>query len=198
MKFVQVLWSLLFLGINLLMGEAMAKDSEKKATPQLEYAVLAGGCFWGVEKLFSNFKGVHDVINGYTGGNTDNPTYDEIKTGVTNHAEVVKVIYDPTIVSYENILKFFFTIHDPTTLNRQKNDIGTQYRSAIFYNSPEQKNIAYNVINQGNAAGVFDKPIVTQLEPLHEFYRAEEYHQNYLQKNPYGYNCHKINDEWRF
>jgi methionine-S-sulfoxide reductase len=176
-------------------GHTMADNQNKS---HYETAVLAGGCFWGVEKLFSELDGVIDVVNGYTGGDLDNPTYDDITTGTTGHAEAVQVTYNPAVISYEKLLKFFFKIHDPTTLNKQKNDIGTQYRSAIFYTSLEQKNIAYNVINTGNQSGVFKNPIVTKLEKLEKFYPAEEYHQNYLQKNPYGYTCHAIHDEWSF
>ncbi|MFT6072190.1 MAG: peptide-methionine (S)-S-oxide reductase [Alphaproteobacteria bacterium] len=183
----------------LSVGQIMANDALKQ-TPQPEHhkAVLAGGCFWGVEKLFSQLEGVTDVVNGYTGGDLLNPTYKDITTGITGHAEAVEITFDPEKISYEAVLKFFFKIHDPTTLNRQKNDIGTQYRSAIFYANAEQKNIAHNVISQGNQSGVFDKPIVTKLEKLDNFYEAEEYHQNYLAKNPYGYSCHKIRDDWAF
>lgn len=176
-------------------GIGMANNQTKT---HFETAIFAGGCFWGVEKLFSNLNGVIDVVNGYTGGSLKNPTYEDITTGTTGHAEAVKIIYDPQIISYENLLKFFFKIHDPTTLNKQKNDIGTQYRSAVFYETLEQKNIAFNVITAGNHSGVFKNPIVTTLEKLEEFYPAEEYHQNYLDKNPYGYTCHTIHDEWTF
>lgn len=187
-KMFYMLTCILFIVIS---GSVMAEIQTKKA-------VLAGGCFWGVEKLFSEQEGVIDVVNGYTGGEGADPTYDIVKTGASGHAEAVEITYDPKKISYEAILKFFFQIHDPTTLNRQQNDIGSQYRSAIFYTDLEQKNTALNVIAEGNRSGVFDKPIVTTLEKLEKFYPAEDYHQDYLDKNPYGYTCHKVRDDWKF
>lgn len=184
------------ISIFLLVDFVMASSNSKNM--HYEKAVLAGGCFWGIEHLFSQLDGVIDVKSGYTGGALENPTYDDIKQGTTNHAEAVEIAYDPSIISYEAVLKFFFKIHDPTTVNRQQNDIGTQYRSAIFYNSLEQKNIAQNVIFLGNQSGVFKNPIVTKVEKLQKFHLAETYHQNYLEKNPYGYTCHKIRHEWSF
>lgn len=141
---------------------AMAQTYEK--------AILAGGCFWGMEQLISELDGVISTNVGYTGGNIKNPTYEIVSTSITNHAEAIEIIFDPAKISYEELLKFFFTIHDPTTLNRQQNDIGSQYRSAIFYLNNSQKNIAHNVINQGNASGVFKKPIVTEISPAQTFY----------------------------
>ena len=185
-----------FFTLFLTFGGAMAQNHNSAVTYQK--AILAGGCFWGVEKLFSNLDGVVAVVNGYTGGTMSNPTYNDITTGATGHAEAVEVTYNPQKISYEEILKFFFKIHNPTTLNKQKNDIGTQYRSAIFYANAEQKNIAHNVIFAGNQSGVFGDPIVTTLEKLEKFYPAEEYHQNYLEKNPNGYTCHAIRNDWAF
>jgi methionine-S-sulfoxide reductase len=181
---------------NLMAENIMADTHKSKVTYQK--AVLSGGCFWGVEKLFSERDGIIDVVNGYTGGSFANPTYQDITTGSTGHAEAVEVTFNPEKISYEAVLKFFFKIHNPTTLNRQKNDIGSQYRSAIFYADAEQKNIALNVILEGNRSGVFDNPIVTTIEKLDTFYPAEEYHQNYLTKNPNGYTCHAIHDDWTF
>jgi methionine-S-sulfoxide reductase len=185
-----------FLTFFLTTGGVMANHHNSETTYQK--AVLAGGCFWGVEKLFSELDGVVDVINGYTGGTISNPTYNDITTGVTGHAEAVEITYNPEKISYEEILKFFFKIHNPTTLNKQKNDTGTQYRSAIFYADAEQKNTAHNVIFAGNQSGVFGDAIVTTLEKLEKFYPAEEYHQNYLNKNPNGYTCHIIRNDWAF
>lgn len=148
--------------------------------------VLAGGCFWGVEELFRAQLGVVDTEVGYTGGMNDNPTYENHP----GHAEAIKIIYDPTVTNYKQILDYFFRIHDPTTVNRQGNDIGTSYRSAIFYNNDEELAQAREMIEVVNKSGLYDKPVVTTLEPLGTFYSAEEYHQDYLQKNPGGYTCH--------
>ncbi len=163
-----------------------------------EKAILAGGCFWGVQQLIDSQKGVIDSRVGYSGGNIDNPTYEIVSTGVSGHAEVIEITFDPQKISYEQLLKFFFTIHDPTTLNRQENDIGTQYRSEIFYFDDTQKKIALDVIAQANKSGVFKKPVVTKVTKATKFYPAEEYHQDYLKKNPYGYTCHHVREEWKF
>lgn len=163
-----------------------------------EKAILAGGCFWGVEELFRKLNGVIKTEVGYTGGTIDNPNYNIVKSGLSGHAESIEIIFDPQKISYEEILKFFFTIHDPTQLNRQQNDVGSQYRSEIFYLNNEQKEIAQKVILQANASGVFKKAIVTKVSPAKTFYSAEEFHQDYLQKNPYGYTCHHVREEWKF
>ena len=171
---------------------------EDKRETQYKKAILAGGCFWGMEDLFTKLYGVIDVVNGYTGGNIPNPTYKIISSGTSNHAESIEITFDPKQISYEEILKFFFKIHNPTTLNRQGNDIGTQYRSAVFYLNEEQKKIAQNLINKANKSGLFPGKIVTKLEKSDKFYKAEEYHQDYLEKNPGGYTCHAIREEWEF
>lgn len=163
-----------------------------------EKAILAGGCFWGMEHLFSKLKGIKDVTNGYTGGQIENPTYKIVSSGLSGHAEAIQIIYDPKIISYEEILKFFFRIHDPTQKNRQQNDIGTQYRSAIFYTDENQKNIAYKIIEMVNKSGVLDKKVVTEISKFDKFYEAENYHQDYLENNPNGYNCHYVRDDWKF
>jgi peptide-methionine (S)-S-oxide reductase len=150
--------------------------------------VLAGGCFWGLEDLIRTQKGVVDTIVGYTGGEVDNPTYENHK----GHAEAVEITYDKEVTSYKKLLDFFFQIHNPTTLNQQGNDIGTSYRSAIFYTNEEEKNEAMNFIKIVNDSGRWKDKVVTTLEPLGKFYKAEEYHQDYLQKNPGGYTCHAI------
>ncbi len=163
-----------------------------------EKAILAGGCFWGMQELLNGLNGVVKTEVGYTGGNLENPTYELISTGTTGHAESVEVTFDPQKISYEKLLKFYFTIHNPTTLNRQENDVGSQYRSEIFYFNDEQKAVAIKVIADANKSGVFKKPVVTQVSKAKTFYPAESYHQNYLKKNPYGYTCHHVREEWRF
>lgn len=161
--------------------------------PRTETAVLAGGCFWGMEDLLRKIPGVLETNVGYTGGFTANPSYKTVKNGDTGHAESVKVVFDPSRLSYADLLeKWFFRMHDPTTRNRQGNDVGTQYRSAIFVNSPEQRRIALEVIARVNAAGKWPRPIVTTIEDAGIFTPAEDYHQDYLEKNPGGYTCHYL------
>ena len=155
----------------------------------LQTATLAGGCFWCLEAVFDEIKGVHGVESGYAGGSMPNPSYRAVCNGDTGHAEVVQVHFDPGIVSYKDLLNVFFAIHDPTTLNRQGADVGTQYRSAIFYHDDEQKKIAEDLIKELNAQNIWDKPIVTQVEKLDKFYMAEDYHQEYFARNPYQPYC---------
>lgn len=155
-------------------------------------AYLAGGCFWGMEELFRNQKGVLDTEVGYMGGDLKNPGYHDVKTGQTGHAESLKIVFDPSQTSYENLLLFFFQIHDPTTLNRQGNDIGSQYRSAIFYADGDQKSTAEKVIARVNNSKAWGKPVATTLEPFVAFYNAEDDHQDYLQNVPNGYTCHFV------
>lgn len=154
-----------------------------------EIAILAGGCFWCLEAVYDQLNGVESVESGYMGGKTLNPTYEDICDGNTGHAEVIRITYDPAVVSFADLLEVFFVIHDPTTLNRQGNDAGTQYRSAIFYHSAEQKQIAETVIARIGAAGIWNGPIVTEVTPASTFYVAEDYHQEYFQRtgdrNPY-------------
>jgi peptide-methionine (S)-S-oxide reductase len=149
-----------------------------------EIATLAGGCFWCTEAVFSELEGVQAIRSGYTGGKTENPTYEEVCTDLTGHAEAVQVTFDSKIISYEELLKVFFSTHDPTTLNRQGNDVGTQYRSAIFYHNQEQKQTAERVIKQLTSEKVWDRPIVTELVPFKTFYFAEDYHNEYFKRNP--------------
>jgi methionine-R-sulfoxide reductase/methionine-S-sulfoxide reductase len=164
---------------------------EKAPTPdasKLKVATLAGGCFWGVEELIRQLPGVTDTEVGYTGGNVANATYQNHE----GHAEAIKVTFDPAVISYEKILEFFFTIHDPTTLNRQGNDMGTSYRSAIFVHDDEQRQVAERVKAKVEKSGAWKRPVVTEIVPAKEFWTAEAYHQDYLQKNPGGYTCHYI------
>ncbi|MFN2241454.1 MAG: peptide-methionine (S)-S-oxide reductase MsrA [Anaerolineae bacterium] len=148
-----------------------------------EVATLAGGCFWCLEAVYEQVSGVLRVESGYAGGLVPNPTYEQVCTGRTGHAEAVQVTFDPEVVSFEDLLAIFFTIHDPTTLNRQGADVGTQYRSAIFYHDEKQRAMAESVIEQIVAAGIWDDPIVTELAPLEMFYKAEDYHQEYYRRN---------------
>jgi peptide-methionine (S)-S-oxide reductase len=147
-------------------------------------ATLAGGCFWCLEAVFGDLKGVASVESGYMGGSSANPTYEQVCSGDTGHAEVVQLTFDPGVVSFKEILEVFFVIHDPTTLNRQGNDVGTQYRSAIFYHSAEQKSAAEQVIADLSSARMYDAPIVTEVVAASQFYAAEDYHQEYFQRNP--------------
>lgn len=157
-----------------------------------EISYLAGGCFWGMEDLLRKMTGIKEVQVGYMGGSLKNATYNLVKTGTTGHAETVKIVFDPKQLKYEDLLLYFFKIHDPTTENRQGNDIGTQYRSEIFYTSEEQKITAEKVKARVDKSGAWGKPVVTKIEKAEEFWTAEEYHQDYLQKNPNGYTCHYI------
>lgn len=150
----------------------------------LETATLAGGCFWCIEPVFDDLKGVEEVASGYSGGHTENPTYQQVCSETTGHAEVIQVKFNPNEISFKEILQIFFSVHDPTTLNRQGNDVGSSYRSAIFYHSDEQKRVAEEVIKEVTEEGVYDNPIVTQVAPFDKFYIAENYHQEYFANNP--------------
>jgi peptide-methionine (S)-S-oxide reductase len=147
-------------------------------------ATFGGGCFWCLDAAFRQLRGVERVVSGYAGGKRPNPSYEQVCTGVTGHAEVVQITFDPSIVSYRDLLGVFFAIHDPTTLNRQGGDVGTQYRSVVFYQSPEQQRTAQDVIAELEREKVWDDPIVTEVAPLTAFYPAEGYHQDYFNKNP--------------
>ena len=149
-----------------------------------EITTLGGGCFWCLEAVYDQLKGVTDVVSGYSGGKVDNPSYRAVCNGTTGHAEVVQVTFDPDVISFQSILDVFFTIHDPTTLNRQGADVGTQYRSAIFYHTPEQKAIAEETIKRLDVAGVWSNPLVTEVTAFDRFYAAEDYHQEYFARNP--------------
>lgn len=162
--------------------------------PKTETAILAGGCFWGMEEIIRQIPGVTRTTVGYCGGQTANPTYKEVCSGETGHAEAIEVVFDPARLSYEGLLGYFFRMHDPTTLNRQHNDVGTQYRSAIFYTSEEQKKTAESVKAKLEQAKKFNRPITTEITAASKFYSAEDYHQKYLVKNPGGYNCHVLRD----
>jgi peptide-methionine (S)-S-oxide reductase len=177
-------------GLNMTQVNAQAKapvptvDEPKAAASGHETAVFAGGCFWGTQSVFQRVKGVESTMAGYSGGSAETATYAQVTTETTGHAESVKVVYDPSKLTYGQLLRIFFTVHDPTQLNRQGPDVGTSYRSAIFYTNDEQKKIATAYIAQMEAAHTFSKPIVTEVGPLKGFYDAESYHQDYATKNP--------------
>lgn len=149
-----------------------------------EIATLGGGCFWCLEAIYLDLQGVEKVRSGYAGGEQDNPTYQQVSMGTTGHAEVVQIHFDPAVISYEDLLRIFYTIHDPTTLNRQGADIGTQYRSVIFYHDETQRRSAEKITQEVSAARIWPDPIVTQIEPLRDFFVAEDYHQEYFKRNP--------------
>lgn len=174
--FICLFATLNMLGQNKTSGQA-AKQSN------LETITLAGGCYWCVEAIYENLDGVKSAVSGYAGGKIANPSYEDVSTGRTGYAEAVQITYDKNVTSLDEIFKVFFTVHDPTTLNRQGADTGTQYRSAIFYKNEQQKVAALNIINALKKAKIYDSPIVTTLEPLTKFYKAEDYHQNYYANN---------------
>ena len=160
-----------------------ATASDQLTGAHTEVATLAGGCFWCLEAVYDQLKGVAHVESGYTGGRQPNPSYEQVCTGRTGHAEVIQITFDPQVASFKDLLSIFFTIHDPTTLNRQGGDVGTQYRSAIFYHTPEQKAIAEQTIAELNAEHLWNNPIVTEISPIEKFYVAEDYHQEYFAHN---------------
>ncbi len=162
--------------------------------PSHEIATLGAGCFWCVEAIFQNLKGVHRVVSGYAGGTAENPSYQYVCAGTTGHAEVVQMTFDPEIISYEDLLSVFWHTHDPTTLNRQGADVGTQYRSVIFYHTEEQKTIAEKSKKAIEASGLWPDPVVTEITPLRDFYKAETYHQNYYRLNPNQPYCRLVID----
>jgi peptide-methionine (S)-S-oxide reductase len=172
----------------------MEQAQSQSGSPERKTALatLGGGCFWCLDPVYEELQGVLDVTVGYSGGKTPEPSYQMVCTGMTGHAEVVQVTFDPQVISYEDILRVFFTFHDPTTLNRQGADVGTQYRSVIFYHDESQRQAAESVIQEIEAQKMWEKPIVTEVTPFKEFYRAEEYHQEYFKKNPYQGYCRVV------
>ncbi len=165
---------------------------EKPKTAKTEVATLGGGCFWCTEAVFSELQGVEKVEPGYSGGSVPNPTYEQVCTGTTGHAEVAQITFDPAMISYKEVLDVFFATHDPTTLNRQGNDVGMQYRSVIFYHSEEQKATAEKIIEELTKAKTWENPVVTQVEPFKAFYQAEEYHKNYFKRHPEQAYCQVV------
>lgn len=175
------------------MGQQQQQEEEEHGSVQtqkgLEVATLAGGCFWCTEAIFAELRGVKSVESGYTGGVVPNPSYEQVCSGKTRHAEAVQVTFDPSVISYDDLLRIFFTVHDPTTLNRQGADVGTQYRSAIFYHDQRQKEASERILQEVNDSKIWDRPIVTEIVPFTTFYKAEEYHQEYYKQNPYQGYC---------
>ncbi|MBI3800609.1 MAG: peptide-methionine (S)-S-oxide reductase MsrA [Deltaproteobacteria bacterium] len=169
-----------------------SEQSQLHPQPRKELATLGGGCFWCLEAVYLELKGVEQVVSGYSGGTDPNPSYYEVCEGTTGHAEVVQLTFDPQDVSFRDIVQVFFTIHDPTTLNRQGADVGTQYRSVIFYHTQEQKEIAEEVIRELTADRTWDSPIVTEITPAEIFYPAEDYHQDYFQRNMFQPYCQYV------
>ena len=182
------IWALVFVACTppttQTVNASLSNDMNEPMKEELEIATLGAGCFWCVEAVYQDLEGVHKVISGYTGGKVKNPTYKEVCSGLTGHAEVAQVHFDPTVISFEEILEVFWHTHDPTTLNRQGADVGTQYRSAIFYQTEEQKKIAEASLAKTDASGLWPDPIVTEISPLGVFYVAENYHQDYYSLNP--------------
>jgi peptide-methionine (S)-S-oxide reductase len=183
----------IFLAGAMTMGSTHAAEPEDASSGEkLAKATFAGGCFWCTEAVYAELKGVKSVTSGYIGGKVPNPTYKDVCTGLTGHAEAIEIEYDPTVVPFEKLLEVFFATHDPTTLNRQGADVGTQYRSGVFYHDDEQKRITEQVITKLNAARVFPGPIVTEVTPASTFYPAEDYHQDYFAKNPFQPYCQAV------
>jgi peptide-methionine (S)-S-oxide reductase len=177
--------ALILIGL-LFTGTLFSQDNtktKKMTQPNFETITLGGGCYWCVEAVYENLKGVKSVVSGFSGGKNANPSYEEVCSGTTGHAEVVQITFDKNVTNLDEIFKVFFTVHDPTTLNRQGADKGTQYRSVIFYNNDEQKKEAQSIIAELKNAKVYDNPIVTTLEPYTKFYKADDYHQNYYANN---------------
>jgi len=175
--------------IEKTLSRFMGKDQSERDPKRMEVATLGGGCFWCIEAVFGEVEGVVSVLPEYSGGQVANPTYEEVSTGTTGHAEVVQVTFDPEIISYRELLEIFFAMHDPTTLNRQGNDVGTQYRSVIFYHNGEQKATAEKLIEELSKAKIYNAPIVTKVEPFKAFYKAEEYHRDYFKRHPEQLYC---------
>jgi methionine-S-sulfoxide reductase len=188
MRFLSAVTLALLLGCAQAQSAPLPEQHKGGSMNGFQTATLAGGCFWGVEELIRKLPGVVKTVVGYTGGDVPNATYQNHE----GHAEAVEITFDPKKISYEDILLFFFKMHDPTTLNRQGNDVGTSYRSAIFYHNEEQREIAERVKARVDKSGAWKRPVVTEIVPAKTFWTAEEYHQDYLQKNPGGYTCHYV------
>ena len=181
--------------VLLLSGATIADDpklNEKTGEKKMETATFGGGCFWCTEAVFQRMKGVEKVVSGYMGGKVDNPTYEQVCTGQTGHAEVIQITYDPSVAKFKDLLEVFWKTHDPTTLNRQGADVGTQYRSSVFYHSEEQKTVAEEYKEKLKKAGVYKNPIVTEIVEAKKFYAAEKYHQNFFNDNPRNGYCQNV------
>lgn len=189
-----LLFLLAGLAPQLYSGSLPARSKKMDPKPKLETATLAGGCFWGMEEILRGLPGVKETAVGYTGGKTQNPKYEDVKTGATGHAESIEIKFDPAKITYRAILDMFFKMHDPTTPNRQGYDVGAQYRSAIFYHGEPQRKEAEAAVKRAQASGLWKRAITTEVVPAVKFWPAEEYHQDYLKKHPGGYTCHYVRD----
>jgi peptide methionine sulfoxide reductase msrA/msrB len=194
MRAVSLALALLAMSCSPAGAKKQEEPPQQSSKGRKETAILAGGCFWGMEEIIRKLPGVLDTKVGYSGGKTVNPGYEQVSSGETGHAESVQIVFDPDRITYAKLLDYFFRMHDPTTKNRQHNDVGSQYRSAIFYASEEQRKTAEQVRAQFDKSGRFRSPIVTEITPAGPFYSAEEYHQKYLVKHPDGYTCHALSD----
>jgi peptide-methionine (S)-S-oxide reductase len=182
-------------GVYRLTASAAAfvdEDESMQSNDSRERAIFGGGCFWCTEAVFRDLRGVERVVSGYSGGARANPSYEQVCSGATGHTEVVQIEYDPRQISFRDLLQVFFATHDPTTPNRQGNDVGSQYRSVVFYESAEQQRTAQAVVDELSAAGAFERPIVTEISPLNAFYPAEAYHQEYFERNPHQPYCQVV------
>lgn len=184
-----ILFSIISVGNNISTKKIDKEAGSNMSGTKLDTATFGEGCFWCTEAVFERIKGVKSVESGYAGGEVENPTYEQVSTGTTGHAEVSQITYDPDVISYKELLKIFFKTHDPTQLNRQGNDVGPQYRSAIFYHNEKQKELAEQAKNELDQAGVYDKKIVTEISPIKNYHKAEDYHQDYYAKNPNAGYC---------
>lgn len=189
MKFIGLFYGFIFVFLNTACAQSNNQNNPTlnftmNSNNNLEEATFGAGCFWCVEAVYQSLKGVDTVISGYSGGTVKNPAYREVCNGTTGHAEVTRIVFNPEIISFTDLLEIFWQVHDPTTLNRQGNDVGTQYRSVVFYHSENQKKLAEEYKTRLNDSGAFDSPIVTEISPLINFYPAEDYHQNYFKNNP--------------
>lgn len=196
MKYVLSILCILFSGVFPMAISQDQNNNHKKSQPpsnnEKEIATIAGGCFWCLETVFDDLRGVKKVESGYSGGDAQNPSYEQVCVGTTGHAEAIQITFDPKTISFQNLLDVFFSVHNPTTLNQQGADEGTQYRSAIFYHSPEQKDVAESVIKEVNDSEVWNDPIVTEVTPFVAFYRAEDYHQDYYNRNSRQSYCQMV------
>jgi peptide methionine sulfoxide reductase msrA/msrB len=186
--------ALAIIAVGMVVGRGGDSAASGKTASKRETAILAGGCFWGMEEILRQIPGILETTVGYTGGTVPNPTYEMVCTHDTGHAEAVRIVFDPDKLSYEQVLGYFFRMHDPTTLDRQHNDVGSQYRSAIFFTSDTQRQIAERVKAEVDKSGKWKRPIVTEITQASEFYPAEDYHQKYLVKHPGGYTCHYLRE----
>ena len=184
MKKLSLILSIILFSFACTNADVKQKESDKPMSSNVETAIFASGCFWCTEAVFEELEGVEKVESGYIGGQVDSPTYEQVCSGTTGHAEATRIYYNPDIISFDELLEVFWKTHDPTTLNRQGNDVGTQYRSGIFYLTEEQKNLATKYKNRLEEAEIYDSPIVTEITEATEFFVAEEYHQNYYEQNP--------------